>query len=63
MILWIKLTAQQEHLNTNFLIYVHAGKSILRGSILYASGTVNEYTMEKYERKEKEAGRKPSSIS
>ena len=47
----------KEHVNVIFLGHVDAGKSTLGGSILYATGMVDERTMEKYKREAKEAGR------
>jgi peptide chain release factor subunit 3 len=43
--------------------HVDAGKSTLGGSILYASGMVDERTMEKYKREAKEAGRETWYLS
>lgn len=53
----------KEHLNVIFLGHVDAGKSTLGGSILYASGMVDERTMEKYKREAKEAGRETWYLS
>ncbi|KAI1118647.1 hypothetical protein F5Y14DRAFT_222486 [Nemania sp. NC0429] len=47
----------KEHVNVIFLGHVDAGKSTLGGSILYATGMVDERTMEKYKREAKELGR------
>lgn len=47
----------KEHVNVIFLGHVDAGKSTLGGSILYATGMVDDRTMEKYKREAKEAGR------
>jgi peptide chain release factor subunit 3 len=47
----------KEHVNVIFLGHVDAGKSTLGGSILYATGMVDERTMDKYKREAKEAGR------
>ncbi|KAI9659630.1 MAG: translation termination factor GTPase eRF3 [Alyxoria varia] len=46
----------KEHVNVIFLGHVDAGKSTLGGSILYATGMVDERTMEKYKREAKDAG-------
>lgn len=40
----------KEHVNVIFLGHVDAGKSTLGGSILYATGMVDERTMDKYKR-------------
>lgn len=53
----------KEHVNVIFLGHVDAGKSTLGGSILYASGMVDERTMEKYKREAKEAGRETWYLS
>jgi peptide chain release factor subunit 3 len=53
----------KEHVNVIFLGHVDAGKSTLGGSILYASGMVDERTMEKYKRDAKEAGRETWYLS
>ena len=50
----------KEHVNLIFIGHVDAGKSTLGGSILYATGMVDERTMEKYRRESKEAGRSTS---
>ncbi|KAI1175232.1 hypothetical protein F4777DRAFT_579216 [Nemania sp. FL0916] len=47
----------KEHVNVIFLGHVDAGKSTLGGSILYATGMVDERTMEKYKREAKDLGR------
>ena len=47
----------KEHVNIIFIGHVDAGKSTLGGSILYATGMVDERTMDKYKREAKEAGR------
>ena len=47
----------KEHVNVIFLGHVDAGKSTLGGSILYATGMVDDRTMDKYKREAKEAGR------
>ncbi len=46
----------KEHVNIIFIGHVDAGKSTLGGSILYATGMVDERTMERYRREAKEAG-------
>ena len=46
----------KEHVNLIFIGHVDAGKSTLGGSILYATGMVDERTMDKYKREAKEAG-------
>ncbi|KAL9604676.1 MAG: hypothetical protein Q9219_000396 [cf. Caloplaca sp. 3 TL-2023] len=46
----------KEHVNIIFIGHVDAGKSTLGGSILYATGMVDERTMDKYKREAKEAG-------
>ena len=46
----------KEHVNLIFIGHVDAGKSTLGGSILYATGMVDERTMEKLRRESKEAG-------
>lgn len=46
----------KEHVNVIFLGHVDAGKSTLGGSILYATGMVDERTMDKYKKEAKEAG-------
>ncbi|KAH9820441.1 Eukaryotic peptide chain release factor GTP-binding subunit [Teratosphaeria destructans] len=53
----------KEHVNVIFLGHVDAGKSTLGGSILYASGMVDERTMEKYKRDAKELGRESWYLS
>ncbi|KAF2431747.1 hypothetical protein EJ08DRAFT_687253 [Tothia fuscella] len=53
----------KEHVNVIFLGHVDAGKSTLGGSILYASGMVDERTMDKYKREAKEAGRETWYLS
>jgi translation elongation factor EF-1alpha len=40
----------QEHVNVVFLGHVDAGKSTLGGSILYATGMVDQRTIDKYKR-------------
>ena len=46
----------KEHVNVIMIGHVDAGKSTLGGSILYATGMVDERTMDKYKREAKEAG-------
>ncbi|KAI9702807.1 MAG: translation termination factor GTPase eRF3 [Candelina mexicana] len=46
----------KEHVNIIFIGHVDAGKSTLGGSILYATGMVDERTMDKYKREAKDAG-------
>lgn len=53
----------KEHVNVIFLGHVDAGKSTLGGSILYATGMVDERTMDKYRRDAKEMGRESWYIS
>ncbi len=53
----------KEHVNVIFLGHVDAGKSTLGGSILYATGMVDERTMEKYKRESKELGRESWYLS
>ena len=53
----------KEHVNVIFIGHVDAGKSTLGGSILYASGMVDERTMDKYKREAKEAGRETWYLS
>jgi peptide chain release factor subunit 3 len=53
----------KEHVNVIFLGHVDAGKSTLGGSILYATGMVDERTMEKYKKEAKEAGRETWYLS
>ncbi|KAI0198417.1 hypothetical protein F4808DRAFT_436381 [Astrocystis sublimbata] len=47
----------KEHVNVIFLGHVDAGKSTLGGSILYATGMVDERTMDKYKKEAKDLGR------
>ncbi|KAI5291874.1 translation termination factor GTPase eRF3, partial [Ascosphaera atra] len=54
---------KKEHINLIFIGHVDAGKSTLGGSILYATGMVDERTMEKYKREAKEAGRETWYLS
>lgn len=53
----------KEHVNVIFLGHVDAGKSTLGGSILYATGMVDERTMDKYKRDAKELGRESWYLS
>ncbi|KAK5131223.1 hypothetical protein LTR08_001192 [Meristemomyces frigidus] len=53
----------KEHVNVIFLGHVDAGKSTLGGSILYATGMVDERTMEKYKRDAKDLGRESWYLS
>jgi len=53
----------KEHVNIIFIGHVDAGKSTLGGSILYATGMVDERTMEKYKREAKDAGRETWYLS
>ena len=53
----------KEHVNVIFLGHVDAGKSTLGGSILYATGMVDERTMEKYKREAKDLGRETWYLS
>ena len=46
----------KEHVNLIFIGHVDAGKSTLGGSILYATGMVDERTMDKLKREAKDAG-------
>ncbi|PGH27733.1 hypothetical protein AJ80_00520 [Polytolypa hystricis UAMH7299] len=55
--------AKREHVNVIFIGHVDAGKSTLGGSILYATGMVDERTMDKYKRDAKEAGRETWYLS
>ncbi|EED21167.1 translation release factor eRF3, putative [Talaromyces stipitatus ATCC 10500] len=54
---------KREHVNLVFIGHVDAGKSTLGGSILYATGMVDERTMEKYKRDAKDAGRETWYLS
>ena len=51
----------KEHVNIIFIGHVDAGKSTLGGSILYASGMVDQRTLDKYKREAKEMGRETVS--
>jgi len=53
----------KEHVNLVFIGHVDAGKSSLGGAILYATGMVDERTMEKYKRDAKEQGRESWYLS
>ena len=53
----------KEHVNVIFIGHVDAGKSTLGGSILYATGMIDERTMDKNRREAKEAGRETWYIS
>jgi peptide chain release factor subunit 3 len=53
----------KEHVNLIFIGHVDAGKSTLGGSILYATGMVDERTMEKFKKESKEAGRETWYLS
>ena len=53
----------KEHVNVIFIGHVDAGKSTLGGSILYATGMIDERTMEKNKRDAKEAGKEGWYIS
>ncbi|KAI0377703.1 hypothetical protein F5Y04DRAFT_263505 [Hypomontagnella monticulosa] len=53
----------KEHINIIFIGHVDAGKSTLGGSILYATGMVDERTMDKYKREAKDLGRETWYLS
>jgi peptide chain release factor subunit 3 len=53
----------KEHINIIFIGHVDAGKSTLGGSILYATGMVDERTMEKNKKEAKEMGRETWYLS
>ena len=53
----------KEHVNVIFIGHVDAGKSTLGGSILYATGMVDERTMDKYKREARDAGRETWYLS
>ncbi|KAI1631452.1 hypothetical protein F4809DRAFT_632302 [Biscogniauxia mediterranea] len=53
----------KEHINIIFIGHVDAGKSTLGGSILYATGMVDDRTMEKYKREAKDLGRETWYLS
>merc|ERR1719253_1195905 len=48
---------QREHLNIVFIGHVDAGKSTIGGQILFLTGSVDDRTIEKYEREAKEKNR------
>ncbi|KAF3015106.1 hypothetical protein G7054_g13777 [Neopestalotiopsis clavispora] len=53
----------KEHMNIIFIGHVDAGKSTLGGSILYATGMVDDRTLDKYKREAKELGRETWYLS
>ncbi|KAI1777272.1 hypothetical protein F4818DRAFT_409813 [Hypoxylon cercidicola] len=53
----------KEHINIIFIGHVDAGKSTLGGSILYATGMVDERTMDKYKREARDLGRETWYLS
>jgi peptide chain release factor subunit 3 len=53
----------KEHVNLIFIGHVDAGKSTLGGSILYATGMVDERTIEKYKKEAKDASRESWYLS
>lgn len=53
----------KEHVNIIFIGHVDAGKSTLGGSILYATGMVDQRTLDKYKRDAKELGRETWYLS
>ncbi|CAM1501846.1 Fc.00g038300.m01.CDS01 [Cosmosporella sp. VM-42] len=53
----------KEHVNIIFIGHVDAGKSTLGGSILYATGMVDERTMDKYKKEAKDLGRESWYLS
>lgn len=53
----------KEHINVIFIGHVDAGKSTLGGSILYATGMVDERTMDKYKKEAKDLGRETWYLS
>lgn len=53
----------KEHVNIIFIGHVDAGKSTLGGSILYATGMVDDRTLDKYKREAKELGRETWYLS
>ncbi len=53
----------KEHINVIFIGHVDAGKSTLGGSILYATGMVDERTMEKNKKEAREMGRETWYLS
>lgn len=54
---------KREHVNVVFIGHVDAGKSTLGGSLLHATGMVDERTLDKYKREAKEAGRETWYLS
>ncbi|KAJ5467335.1 Translation release factor eRF3 [Penicillium sp. IBT 31633x] len=54
---------RREHVNVVFIGHVDAGKSTLGGSLLHATGMVDERTLEKYKKEAKEAGRETWYLS
>jgi peptide chain release factor subunit 3 len=53
----------KEHVNIIFIGHVDAGKSTLGGSILYATGMVDERTIDKYRKEAKDMGRESWYLS
>ena len=53
----------KEHVNIIFIGHVDAGKSTLGGSILYATGMVDQRTLDKYKREAKDMGRETWYLS
>lgn len=53
----------KEHVNIIFIGHVDAGKSTLGGSILYATGMVDDRTMDKYKKEAKDLGRETWYLS
>ncbi|KAH6894324.1 putative translation release factor erf3 [Thelonectria olida] len=53
----------KEHVNIIFMGHVDAGKSTLGGSVLYATGMVDERTMDKYKKEAKDLGRESWYLS
>ncbi|KAK3332103.1 eukaryotic peptide chain release factor GTP-binding subunit [Cercophora scortea] len=53
----------KEHVNIIFIGHVDAGKSTLGGSILYATGMVDQRTMDKFKREAKDMGRESWYLS
>ncbi|CRL30193.1 Yeast eukaryotic release factor [Penicillium camemberti] len=54
---------RREHVNVVFIGHVDAGKSTLGGSLLHATGMVDERTLDKYKKEAKEAGRETWYLS
>ncbi|KAJ6151931.1 hypothetical protein N7497_006250 [Penicillium chrysogenum] len=54
---------RREHVNVVFIGHVDAGKSTLGGSLLHATGMVDERTLEKYKKEAKDAGRETWYLS